>query len=237
MVRSHSILLSDVVGKPPIPIENWVAWPIHCRFGDSELRHYGQEATLRDLPRPPDLDVTADELKATASGFVPTETPAQRYAWARSLTFMRNSMLAGTSARIAMGGKLAGYQGLWPGVLEEGVIALRARQPLYLLGLFGGAARLLVDALRGVERQELTSAWLSALPGSDELRSEYRRRGHALQTPEDLAAELKRAGTVGLSVALNNGLSEDENTELVGSDDPHRIVALILGGLRRKLAS
>jgi hypothetical protein len=237
MVRSHSILLSDVVGKPPIPIENWVAWPIHCRFGDSELRHYGQEATLKDLPPPPDLDVTADELEATASGFVPTDTPAQRYAWARSLTFMRNSMLAGTSARIAMGGKLAGYQGLWPGVLEEGVVALRARQPLYLLGLFGGAARLLVDALQGLERKELTSAWLAALAGPDELRGEYRRRGHAVQTPEDLAAELKRAGMAGLSVALNNGLSEDENMELVGSDDPHRIVALILGGLRRKLAS
>jgi SLOG cluster2 len=145
-------------------------------------------------------------------------------------------MLAETSARIAMGGKLAGYQGLWPGVLEEGVIALRVRQPLYLLGLFGGAARLLIDALRGVERLELTSAWLSALPGSDELRGEYRRRGHGVQTPEELAAELKQAGTAGLSSALNNGLSEEENTESVGSDDPQRIVALILGGLPRTLA-
>jgi len=237
MVRSHSILLSDVAGKPPIPIENWVAWPIHCKFGDNELRNYGQEATLKDLPPPADLDVTADDLKAGANGFVPPDTPAQRYAWARSLTFMRDSMQAGTSARIAMGGKLKGYQGLWPGVLEEGVIALRARQPLYLLGLFGGAARLLIDALRGAHREELTSAWLSALQGSDELRDEYRRRGHTVQTPEELAAELKQKGATGLSAALNNGLSEGENIELVGSDDPQRIVALILGGLRRKLAS
>ena len=29
---------------------------------------------------------------------------------------------------------------------------------------------------------------------------------------------------------------EDENTELVSSDDPQRIVALILSGLRNKLA-
>jgi len=40
-----------------------------------------------------------------------------------------------------------------------------------------------------------------------------------------------------LSAALNNGLSEEENMELAGSDDPQRIVALILGGLRSKLAS
>jgi SLOG cluster2 len=199
MVRSHSILLSDVARKPPIPIENWVAWPIHCRFRENELRNYGQEATLKDLPPPPDLDVKADDLRADANGFVPPETPAQRYAWARSLTFMRESMQAGTSARIAMGGKLQGYQGLWPGVLEEGVIALRARQPLYLLGLFGGAARLLIDSLRGVSRTELTTAGLPALPGSDELRLEYERRGHTVQTPEELASELKQRGAAGLS--------------------------------------
>jgi hypothetical protein len=70
--------------------------------------------------------------------------------------------------------------------LEEGVIAPRARQPL--------------------ERQELTTGWLSAQPGTDELRDEYRQRGHVVQTPEELAAELKRAGANGLSVALNNGL-------------------------------
>jgi hypothetical protein len=236
MVRSHSVLLSDVARKPPIPIENWVAWPIHCRFRENELRSYGQEATLKDLPPPPDLDVKADDLRADANGFVPPETPAQRYAWARSLTFMRESMQAGTSARIAMGGKLQGYQGLWPGVLEEGVIALRARQPLYLLGLFGGAARLLIDSLRGVSRTELTTAGLPALPGSDELRLEYERRGHTAQTPEELASELKQRGAAGLSAVLNNGLSEDENTELVSSDDPQRIVALILSGLRKKLA-
>jgi hypothetical protein len=236
MVRSHSLLLSGVAGKPPIPIENWVAWPIHCKFGDAEMRNYGQEATLKDLPVPPGLDVTAQELNASPDGFVPPDTPARRYAWARSLTFMRTAMQEGTSARIAMGGRLKGYQGLWPGVLEEGVIALRAGQPLYLLGLFGGAARLLIDALRGEQREELTSAWLSALPGSDELRYGYGRRGHAVQTPEDMSSELKQRGAAGLSAVLNNGLSEDENAELVSSDDPQRIVALILGGLRNKLA-
>jgi hypothetical protein len=237
MVRSHSMLLSDIAGKPPAPIENWVAWPIHCRFGDNELRNYGQEATLKDLPPPPDLDVAAKELNPVANGFVPPDTPVQRYAWARSLTFMRESMQAGSSARVAMGGKIKGYQGLWPGVLEEGVIALRAGQPLYLLGMFGGAARLLIDALRGTQREELTSDWFSALQGSDALRDEYRRRGHTVQSPEQLATELKQIGAAGLSAVLHNGLSEDENIELVSADDPQRIVALILSGLGRKLAS
>ena len=136
-----------------------------------------------------------------------------------------------------MGGRLAKYQGLWPGVLEEGVLSLRAAQPLYLLGLFGGAARLLIDALRGIDRPELAGGGLSRLPDAEELRDEYRRHGQAVQTPEDLAAELKKIGAGGLAAALNNGLSEEENAELIGSDDPQRIVALILGGLSRKLAA
>lgn len=236
MVRSHSLLLSEVAGRPPVPIENWVAWPIHHRFGDAELRCYGQEATLKDLPPPPNLGLTAQELNASDNAFVPPDTPVRRYAWARSLTFMRTSMQEGTSARIAMGGRLTEYKGLWPGVLEEGVITLRAGQPLYLLGLFGGAARLLLDALLGIQREELTSAWLSALSGSDELRDEYRRRGQKVQTPEELGAELTQRGAAGLSAVLNNGLAEDENIELVNADDPQRIVALILKGLRSKLA-
>lgn len=234
MVRSHSVLLSDVMGASVHPIENWVAWPIHLRFGDAELRCYGREAVLKDLPRPPNLSVTDEELQCLPQTYVRPDTAVRRYAWARSLSFMRSSMQTNTSARIAMGGKLTGYQGFWPGVLEECVIALRARQPVYLLGLFGGAARLLVDALCGIERQELTNSWLIALPGSEELRDEYRRRGQPVQTPEELADELRRLGAGGLSVALNNGLSEGENKELIASDDPHRVVALILEGLRRK---
>ncbi|MBZ9814747.1 TIR domain-containing protein [Mesorhizobium sp. CA7] len=238
MVRSHSMLLSEVAGKPPIPIENWVAWPIHCRFGDNEIRQYGQEAVLRDLDAPPELNVTPEELDPLENGFFAPDTLARRYAWARSLTFMRESMQKETSARVVMGGKLEHYQGIWPGVLEEGVISVRTRQPLYILGLFGGAGRLLVDALRGFEREELTSAWLARkMPNTIDLLAEYQRRGHpAVQTPEELAAELKRAGAAGLSAALNNGLSEEENSELVVSDDPQRIVTLILTGLSRKLA-
>jgi hypothetical protein len=202
--------LSDVVGKPSVLIQVG-RLPIHCR----RRRWCAPWTTSHALgsPPPPDLDVTAQELDAAANGFVSPDTPARRYAWTRSLTFMREAMQAGTSARIAMGGKLKGYQGLWPGVLEEGIIALRAGQPLYLLGLFGGAARLLIDVLRGVQREEFTSAWLSALEGSDALRNKYRRRGHTIQSPEELAAELKQRGKAGLSAALNNGLSEDENIE------------------------
>lgn len=68
------------------------------------------------------------------------------------------------------------------------------------------------------------------------LRGEYERHERHVPTPEDLAAELKQAGRNGLAAALNNGLSDAENSELIASGDPQRAVALILEGLRRKLA-
>jgi hypothetical protein len=234
MVRSHSALLQDVAGKPPIPLENWVAWPLHLKFSDADLRVYGQEATLKELPPPPDLGVDAAELQPDDKGFVPPGSPPQKYARARALTYMRKQMCEGTSARIAMGGKLADFSGPWPGVLEEGLVTLRAGQPLYLLGVFGGAARLLIDALRGVARQELTSAYFAELKGMTELRGEYARRSQILQTPEQLVEELRAKGAAGLAAALDNGLSEAENAALVVSDDPQEIVALILKGLRQR---
>ena len=155
---------------------------------------------------PPDLEVGPDDLKPLANGFVAPDTPARRYAWLRSLTFMRVSMQQATSARILMGGKLTGYKGLWPGVLEEGVIALRAQQPLYALGVFGGASRLIIDALQGIKREELTSSWSAAnVAGGEELKREYQRHGRTIPTADDLAAELKQAGAAGLAAALNNG--------------------------------
>lgn len=43
--------------------------------------------------------------------------------------------------RICLGGKLEGYEGKEPGIVEEARFALEFNKPLYLLGGFGGAAR------------------------------------------------------------------------------------------------
>jgi len=36
-----------------------------------------------------------------------------------------------------------GYRGQMPGVLEEALLTFRAKRPLYLVGAFGGCARLI----------------------------------------------------------------------------------------------
>jgi len=51
---------------------------------------------------------------------------------------MRENSISSSAARICVGGKLFGYKGKMPGVLEEIVLALNAQMPIFLLGAFGG---------------------------------------------------------------------------------------------------
>lgn len=229
--RAYSPLV-DIPARFIPPIENWVAWPLHCRYGIEESGIYSREAALRSLGRPPDLTIQDIILDPEPSGFFAPTTKARRYAFAVSLTFMRESMTRETAARILMGGKLMGFAGLMPGVLEEGLLALKAHQPLFPIGVFGGAARLMIDLLRGIDRDEMTTAWFSAnVTGWTDLADEYRRYDRAALSPEEVATELKATGAGGLAAALNNGLSENECLELANADDPRRIVELILRGL------
>lgn len=59
------------------------------------------------------------------------------------LTMLRQWITAvlDPGCRICLGGKLEGYEGNEPGIVEEARFALQFNKPLYLLGGFGGAAK------------------------------------------------------------------------------------------------
>jgi len=54
---------------------------------------------------------------------------------------MRRTMTAASDARIVLGGRVDNFKGCMPGIAEEVFIALEKRQPVYVLGGFGGCAR------------------------------------------------------------------------------------------------
>lgn len=64
-----------------------------------------------------------------------------------ALSAQRRYMTARTTARVVVGGKLTGYQGIMPGVVEEAMLSIEAQQPLYVAGGFGGAAAAVARAL------------------------------------------------------------------------------------------
>ena len=57
------------------------------------------------------------------------------------LLAMRAAMTEACDARIILGGKLRGYTGFAPGILEEAALALAARKPVLISSGLGGAAK------------------------------------------------------------------------------------------------
>jgi hypothetical protein len=146
--------------------------------------------------------------------------PGSRAARASDFTAMRERMIAETDARIVLGGRLAGQQGRWPGLVEEAYLALRARQPLFVVGGLGGAAARVTDALRGEWPPELTTEFQVAhTEGYSELLEAK------IGAPSDRLREAFR------TAELRNGLDDAENALLFETSDLDLIVALILRGL------
>ncbi len=241
--QSHSELARQLGRRDGMKvIRNYVGWPIHLGYGDAELNRYGVVAELVRVAAPVPLGVELAELGvADGEFFGPTDAP-RRFAWARGMTALREAMrdAPDIGARIVLGGKLRGYSGRCPGVLEEALLDLRKRRAVFLAGAFGGAARLVFDALRGEPREELTTAWVRGteadgtprVPFYDEVRRRHLDAGLEMKTPEELGAELATLGANGLAAALKNGLDDAQNLELATATDPRRIVELVLAGLR-----
>lgn len=66
---------------------------------------------------------------------------------ARALTAMRSFVARNTDARVLVGGRLEGYQGAEPGVIEEARLSAEAGGTLLVAGGFGGAAAAVARAL------------------------------------------------------------------------------------------
>jgi hypothetical protein len=80
-----------------------------------------------------------------------------------SLTKMRVEMENNAHARIVVGGRMMGYSGIMPGIIEEFKIAIEADHPVYVVGGFGGAARYVANVLSGVTEVEDSFAWMKGL--------------------------------------------------------------------------
>jgi SLOG cluster2 len=66
-----------------------------------------------------------------------------------ALTRMRESITAIAKARICLAGKEKGYSGSMPGLVEETLISIRRKQPVYLSAMMGGATAYLIKCIRG----------------------------------------------------------------------------------------
>lgn len=146
---------------------------------------------------------------------VPESDPTVRRI---GLTAMRRYVAGRTNGQVLIGGKRDGFSGEIPGTMEEALIALESRNPLYLAAGFGGATLDIVRAL-GVDDCE----WFPPFDGE---RPTNPRFDNGLERLRSVARSESWKG-------LNNGLTDEQNRRLAASYRPDEVAALVSLGLGR----
>lgn len=212
----------------PTPILNVVPWPLSAKLPAKQRSPYVGLAKFDLLAEPagvPHFDTEENE----GPRFWKPATPNWRQAWTLGLTAMRRKVIEQSEARISLGGKLDGFAGGWPGVAEEILLSIAEGQPTFLLGGFGGATRAVADRLLGRHRQEFDNAWQDRDTAVAAWRSAFNSTAAGWEA--HMAVLDAKAGRP-LDETLRNGLSHEQNLELVSTQRVERIVSLLFEGLR-----
>lgn len=204
-------------GRRDRPLKVCLAWPIHRSMSPEEIDEqrdflglFGEIYFLS--PDGQRLDGPVEEQPQQ------TFTPEERAA---ALSGLRAFMTSNTDARIVIGGKRAGFEGVMPGIVEEVLFAIERHQPLYLAGGFGGAT---LDVI-----QRLRPAYAEWFPPLSDPAQPDQRLVDGLARLREMAVAEKWDG-------YENGLSEDENKLLAASYRPSEIAALVGKGMGHLLA-
>ena len=201
------------------PLHIYLAWQEHRKLSLRDLKkERGSLGLYGDITY---LDVDGNPTDPAEGRPEEPAPEADEDVWKRSLTSMRRYMAQDTHGRIFIGGRREGFQGDLPGLVEEAVIALEAKQPVYLAGGFGGVTMDIVQVL-GVD----DGAWFPERPDAS-APNERLLRGLGILA--DIRKQESWAG-------LENGLSDGENRKLAASHRPSEIAALISLGLARRFS-
>ncbi len=218
------------------PLVNFAAWPwteevdndwLAARLDKLKVVRMARPADLQD----PDPVPGPDKFKRLAA------TPLGAYVLARSLTAMREKLIAATKARVILGGNPHKFLGIMPGIIEEAQLAIRNRQPLYIMGGFGGVGGLIAKSILGERPVELANGFQHENPQHyAEVMKVYdsERASHPeLKLPEidckAIVQEFETYGLAGLSRA--NGLSDEENREMLATGNIDSALFLLMKGL------
>jgi hypothetical protein len=200
-------------GRQARTLRVYLAWSEHRRLSLQQL-----EAAEEDLGLNGDivyLDAEGNQVaRDHERGAEPEPVPPELMA--PSLTSLRQHMAEETDARLLIGGRVTGFQGRMPGILEEALYAIEQGRPLYLAGGFGGATALLGARLG------LTDTWLPRVDGE------------SLEALAGALDEIEAAAqAAGWRVGMN-GLDDDENQRLAASHRPSDLASWVAIGLARR---
>ncbi|MFT7405699.1 TIR domain-containing protein [Zhongshania sp.] len=227
-ILDEAQILDDRVRDANPHVENHLAWPLYV--SDPEIMSW--RARFSNVMKTVEYDVPEDIFETVdKSIFLPPITPENLYIWSRCLSVMRGKSVGSSTARVCVGGRLVGFKGKMPGVLEELILALDNGVPVFLLGAFGGVVGEVCKYVLGEELPlPLTEDWqVLHNAGYANLQCIARTNGHECDYSR-IAETIKRFTVRDL--AGQCGLDEAEYRRLMVSPFIDECVHIILKGLK-----
>jgi hypothetical protein len=196
-----------------------LAYPEHRKIDLSVLLDFDEG--LGAAGRPIYLDVDGHEMDPRNGRDEGGVKVTKRKTLRASYTGLRRFMAERTDARVVVGGKLSGFLGAMPGVIEEAITSVQAGQPLYVAGGFGGAA-----------------AAIAREVGIDELSWLPPDMPQHVETPAVRAAmnDLRAAIDATTWNVFDNGLDLERTQQLASSHRASEIASFVSGGLIGKFS-
>lgn len=222
-----SIRENDVCQVIARQVQDWARDPARLRFllsGSEAHRTTPEElAAFQDEIRLEDDVLLMDPDGRGASEAVSGqlgEHSGHTAEDATLLTEMRDHIVRQVDAVVLVGGKLQSFSGIGPGVLQEAELALRHGTPIYPVGGYGGAARVVSETSRGSADYSLPSSPEVSEEIENRVRDAVARWQDAFAAHGDLVAE---------------GLGPEERDRLAESPRPSDIATVVMLAANRIL--
>lgn len=227
-ILDEAVALKSRLNTDNIHVENHLAWPLYV--SDPEIVAW--RAKYSGIIKSIEHDIPSDIAKNIDKNvFIAPNGTENKYIWSRCLTWMREKSIELSHARICAGGKLSGYHGKMPGVLEETIISIEQNKPIFLLGAFGGVVGEVCKTITNKTiAAPLAEHWqITNNSGYFELQEKAKQ--------ENQNADYTRIQTIleGISVddlARTSGLNSDDYNRLMESPFVDECVHLVLKGLK-----
>ncbi len=215
--------------NPENRVINYLSWPYYRDLTEKEDAELIDVAVIKKIDLPEDIKEFTEKV-------IDKEKPEDRYLIARALTKMRKEMNNAIQCRIFIGGNITKFGGRYPGLIEEAYLALKSEKPIYLIGAFGGASKVIIEAIKGnkpkilsLEEQIKNSNYKEFVNFFNKQLIDHPQIEKEMIDYNKLLKFFQEIGKKG----LNNGLNEEENNQLFNTIYIKEMVSLVLKGLSR----